>query len=159
MVTKLTSLLLLPNIHLIQTWVLRYVHVSVSWKVQAGRAVCIWRNITTGCSMRLVCSLSIDIEICVDQTYSKCGDGRVDSLVWSTLVCHGRSSCKVNVYLFSSLHGSYVQKFQQRSSFAQVIIEYTCGEIYEYVQGSPVEIQAPSNGNLICRSMTTLLSV
>jgi len=51
------------------------------------------------------------------------------------------------------------QKFQHRSSFAQVAIEYTCGEIYKYIQGSPVEIQAPWNGNLISRTMTALVCV
>ena len=51
------------------------------------------------------------------------------------------------------------QKFQCKSSFAQVIIEHTCGEVYKYVQGSPVEIQAPWNGNPICCSMTTPVSV
>jgi hypothetical protein len=34
-----------------------------------------------------------------------------------------------------------LQKFQHMSSFARVRIEYTCGELYEYVQGILVEIQ------------------
>jgi len=67
--------------------------------------------------MRLVCSLSVDIEMCADQTYSKCGDGRVGDLVWSTRVCHGRSWCKVNVYLFPSVHGSC----SRNSSKSQVL--------------------------------------
>jgi len=64
----------------------------------------------------------------------------------------------VNVYLFPSLQGSYVPEIPTQVRFAQVIIEYTC-ELYKCVQGSPVEIQAPSNGNLICHNMTALVSV
>lgn len=62
----------------------------VSRKVQAGRAVCTWRNIATACSMQLVCSfLSVDIEMYADQTCSKCGGGRVEDLGWcvSCLPC------------------------------------------------------------------------
>jgi hypothetical protein len=63
--------------------------------------------------------------------------------VGASLVCHVRSWCRVNVYLFPRLHGSYVPEIPAQSSFAQVIIECTCGKIYKYVQGSPVEIQVP----------------
>jgi hypothetical protein len=67
--------------------------------------------------MQIVCSLSIDIEMCADQTYSKCGDRRVEDLIWSAIVCHGRSWCKVNVYLFPTVHGSYVPEIPAKVKF------------------------------------------
>lgn len=40
---------------------------------------------------------------------------------------------------FSNLHSSYIPKDLEKGR-----IEYSCGQLYTYVQGSPVEIQTPS---------------
>lgn len=50
-------------------------------------------------------------------------------------------------------------KVWRKSNFVQVKIEYTYGQVYMYVQGSPAKIQTPPHWNQTDRSMTTLLPV
>jgi hypothetical protein len=44
-------------------------------------------------------------------------------------------------------------------NFVQVEIKHRYGQLYVYIQGSSVEIQTPTDWNLISHSMTALLPV
>ena len=51
------------------------------------------------------------------------------------------------------------QKVWYISHFVKLGIEYTCGQICLYIEGSPVEIQTPGHRILIGHDMTALLPV
>jgi len=46
-----------------------------------------------------------------------------------------------------------VREDRRKSTFVQVVNQYTCNQLYTYIRGSPFETQTPSHWNLIGRNI------